>query len=167
MSRKPKVHCPECGHSAHDTGFDVKPRLFGCNQCGHTFVHKPPKKKRTAAELAVIRAQQNVKRVEREVAHSVKAKMLECDQDECKRALAAWVMAIRVRFEELYESVQKVYFDSRKEDSLLHGLIDSNRLGDIHSALGDIDGDIPMLTLSCEIRDPVKIAQGFKKNWNL
>ncbi len=167
MSRKTQVHCPQCSERAHDTGFDVKPRLFGCNTCGHTFTHKPPKKKRTAAELAVVRAQQNVKRVEREVAYHVKVKNREFAENECSRALAAWIMAVRAKFDEIFESVQKVYFASRKEDSLLHGLICETRLERIYSALGDVEGDIPLLTVDCEIRDPVEFAEGIKANWKL
>ncbi|VTR97861.1 unnamed protein product [Gemmata massiliana] len=164
MSRKTQVHCPECDNPAHDTGFDVKPRLYGCNQCGHTFTHKPPKKKRTPQEQAVVRAQRNVKRVQREVAFAVKVKNRKFAQDECSRALAAWIMAIRARFDEIFESVQAVYFAARKEDCLLHGLICETRLERIYSALGDVEGDIPLLTVDCEIRDPVEFAGQVKES---
>lgn len=88
----------------------------------------------------------------------------ELAREQVRRELAVWVMAVRVQFERLHKSVQEVYFASRKEDSLLHGLVSETRLRRIYAEMENIDGDLPLLTVAPALPDVVGVARGYAEH---
>ena len=85
-----------------------------------------------------------------------------------RRELAAWLMSVRFRLAEVHDELRAVLRESDNPGSLLHGEFDDVKLSDASVTLHEMmSSDLPDLLFPCNRADPVAVARGFEKSWNL